>query len=765
VQNYDTGSGRTSVDIRVASAAELVALEARANATAAATSDGSGGGGDHTGLEQVSTKPTWCDGSTESGLENDACGVCGGDGASCADCAGTPHGTAVIDVCGVCSDSIWSQCHPATTGITQVSASVDSAHVTVRLTVSLHKDASTLYSIVGSSSGALTLPPAYQVAPPFGRNVGGVSPALFPVRAEAEFDSYLTVGLTNGDPSNSLSSVGLDWTKWDASAGVVNSNCAVFWMSPPRTTARHGADIVVAQLTLPASAGPTTVTMGLVGKTKTGHDWRDDEVSWQLMATGGGGGDSQSGGAGPSTPVPDVAAPSPSAPAPSPSPPAAAPQSTQQHVTALVDEMGTSIDGDHTTFVLSVQAAPGTTAHSVHSIAGTASSPLVLPPAYQFRGSAGADIGGVADDFFILFPAAQFDSFLTVDVTGGNSDNQLASAGLDFPRWTDRQGVRNSGCAVFWKDPQLSTAQLSMTTAVIVAQLTVRRNYTGSAALGLVGSTMDGTTWRQDNVQFPLRVVAASADSDADGIPNSIDTDDDNDGVPDSKDLFPFTNATETGVDAGNSVEITYSPATPSDVGADNGAGSGGDIASPSSSPPPSPTPPSTPPPSPPLATGAEQTASPPPPPPHPPPPPPPPPATPLVGARPTSVQHVQPGVEQLSTSVDAKHVTYRLKVSLLGRADHVYALVGSQGGPMVLCVVPSGPSHTLSHTAITCAVCIAAPLPLPVLACWLTSADTVLCWRSGRPPFSWRGRWEPVWAARTLAFGPTIQDRATTRG
>eukprot|EP01047_Picozoa_sp_COSAG01_P010849 COSAG01_NODE_468_length_16589_cov_4.457429_10_plen_663_part_00 len=642
----------------------------------------------------MSTKPTWCDGSTESGLENDACGVCGGDGSSCTDCAGTPHGTAVIDVCGLCSDSIWSQCHPATTGITQVSASVDSAHVTVRLTVSLHKDASTLYSVVGSSSGALTLPPAYQVAPPFGRNVGGVSPALFPVRAEAEFDSYLTVGLTNGDPSNSLSSVGLDWTKWDASTGVVNSNCAVFWMSPPKTTARRGADIVVAQLTLPSSAGPTTVTMGLVGKTKTGHDWRDDGVSWQLMATGSDGGGGLDGGA-PSTPVPDVAAPSP--PAPSPSPPAAAPESTQQHVTALVDEMGTSIDGDHTTFVLSVQAAPGTTAHSVHSIAGTASSPLVLPPAYQFRGSAGADIGGVADDFFILFPAAQFDSFLTVDVTGGNSDNQLASAGLDFPRWTDRQGVRNSGCAVFWKDPQLSTAQLSMTTAVIVAQLTVRRNYTGSASLGLVGSTMDGTTWRQDNVQFPLRVVAASADSDADGIPNSIDTDDDNDGVPDSKDLFPFTNATETGVDAGNSVDITYSP---SDVGAGNGVGSGGDIATPSTSPAPSPTPS----PSPPLATGAEQT----PPLPPPPPPPPPPPATPLVGARPTSVQHVQPGVEQLSTSVDAAHVTYRLKVSLLGRADHVYALVGSQGGAMVLCVcrAPGPHSHTTHGHHLCCMRC-----------------------------------------------------------
>ncbi len=32
----------------------------------------------------------------------DGCGVCGGDNSSCADCAGTPNGTAVVDQCGVC---------------------------------------------------------------------------------------------------------------------------------------------------------------------------------------------------------------------------------------------------------------------------------------------------------------------------------------------------------------------------------------------------------------------------------------------------------------------------------------------------------------------------------------------------------------------------------------------------------------------------------------------------------------------------------------
>ena len=43
-----------------------------------------------------------CDGVPLSGVKLDECGVCGGDSSSCADCNGKPHGTAVVDACGVC---------------------------------------------------------------------------------------------------------------------------------------------------------------------------------------------------------------------------------------------------------------------------------------------------------------------------------------------------------------------------------------------------------------------------------------------------------------------------------------------------------------------------------------------------------------------------------------------------------------------------------------------------------------------------------------
>ena len=49
----------------------------------------------------------------ESGRwREDVCGVCGGDGTSCVDCAGVPFGFSVFDSCRTCGGSDWS-CSPS----------------------------------------------------------------------------------------------------------------------------------------------------------------------------------------------------------------------------------------------------------------------------------------------------------------------------------------------------------------------------------------------------------------------------------------------------------------------------------------------------------------------------------------------------------------------------------------------------------------------------------------------------------------------------
>jgi hypothetical protein len=54
--------------------------------------------------------PSGCDNACGSELENDECGVCGGDNSVCADCSGVPNGDSVEDNCGTCDNEASKDC-------------------------------------------------------------------------------------------------------------------------------------------------------------------------------------------------------------------------------------------------------------------------------------------------------------------------------------------------------------------------------------------------------------------------------------------------------------------------------------------------------------------------------------------------------------------------------------------------------------------------------------------------------------------------------
>ena len=56
----------------------------------------------------------------------------------------------------------------------------------------------------GDKRVAMQLPPAYQVLAPFGVNVGGINPAYLKYSRQANYDSWLDLGVTTGDSSNLL---------------------------------------------------------------------------------------------------------------------------------------------------------------------------------------------------------------------------------------------------------------------------------------------------------------------------------------------------------------------------------------------------------------------------------------------------------------------------------------------------------------------------------------------------------------------------------
>ena len=75
-----------------------------------------------------------------------------------------------------------------------------------------------IYTIYGDAISPLEMPPAFQIEGAFGANTGGVNPLFFNALSTAKYDSWLSVGLTEGDDQNDIGSIGIDFGTWTATA-------------------------------------------------------------------------------------------------------------------------------------------------------------------------------------------------------------------------------------------------------------------------------------------------------------------------------------------------------------------------------------------------------------------------------------------------------------------------------------------------------------------------------------------------------------------
>eukprot|EP01043_Picozoa_sp_COSAG02_P034203 COSAG02_NODE_2380_length_8996_cov_3.460380_1_plen_270_part_10 len=171
----------------------------------------------------------------------------------------------------------------ATPIVETLASSVDSNHDTIRLKVQLTGDAISAYSLVGSASHPLELPPAFQTKSPVGSSIGGVDPMFFQFKKEAAFDSWVTIGITDGDSQSALSAVGLtkDFQDWSETKGVHNKNCGVFFMDPSKGPTQKAGPIVIAQLTVKKGAN-TKARIGIQGKKRGSGTWRHDGIVFAI---------------------------------------------------------------------------------------------------------------------------------------------------------------------------------------------------------------------------------------------------------------------------------------------------------------------------------------------------------------------------------------------------------------------------------------------------------------------------------------------------
>ena len=141
-----------------------------------------------------------------------------------------------------------------------------------------------VYTIYGDTAHVLQMPPAFQAALPFGAHIGGSSPQFWAVKAEAQYDSWLSVSVTDGINNNEISSIGIDFDKWDARTPLYSDNGAVFWTAPDAAPSFSDQTdgSVVGQLSVATGAG-LKATVNAQGRSKkAGADWEQKAISFKV---------------------------------------------------------------------------------------------------------------------------------------------------------------------------------------------------------------------------------------------------------------------------------------------------------------------------------------------------------------------------------------------------------------------------------------------------------------------------------------------------
>ena len=195
---------------------------------------------------------------------------------------------------------VYGSDHSVLTSVEVVSSDGVQAHTTYRLLAHLPATSESIYTIYGSpSTAALHFPPSHQEPKPFGADTGGVAPALVGLKPSANYDSWIGLGITDGDSRGRLSSVGVSFDSWDATSpltSAADTGGSIFFMDPGESelVAPSGHDIssgvlrsvVLAQLTLPTSRDSEPVRFSAQGRS-VGHDALDWQETCITVSVGG----------------------------------------------------------------------------------------------------------------------------------------------------------------------------------------------------------------------------------------------------------------------------------------------------------------------------------------------------------------------------------------------------------------------------------------------------------------------------------------------
>ena len=174
---------------------------------------------------------------------------------------------------------------PKVTEVTHCSEGGIEGATTYRLSLVIREPyVKNIYALYGDNiegGNPMNIPAAYQVFNTFGSNIGGTSEITNSLSPNSIYDSWLTIGITNGDPNDELGTIGIDFSSWDINNPLIINNGAVFKMNPDDDVNQN--EIIIGQLTIPTRARAEAV-INVQGKLKNSQNtWKQEKVRFSFV--------------------------------------------------------------------------------------------------------------------------------------------------------------------------------------------------------------------------------------------------------------------------------------------------------------------------------------------------------------------------------------------------------------------------------------------------------------------------------------------------
>ena len=148
----------------------------------------------------------------------------------------------------------------------------DTYHLYVHLDAGARVDA-----VYGNASHTLDISVdggSFVQSPYGGATSMDINSAFFPFFASLQWDSFVTIGLTDNGNGNALNNIGIDWTGFESGGALVTDNGSWFVTPDDAQGAENGGRVLIGQFTITAGSSLSADSrVSLQGKDANGDTW------------------------------------------------------------------------------------------------------------------------------------------------------------------------------------------------------------------------------------------------------------------------------------------------------------------------------------------------------------------------------------------------------------------------------------------------------------------------------------------------------------